>query len=365
MTGTMAFPGLAGAPRLSDRAVGHDNNFNLMRMIAASGVLVSHAYPVSLGSGAAEPLQGLLQGTKLGTVCVYVFFVISGFFITRSFDLRHDAAAFLRARALRLFPALIVATLVMVALGAAVTTAPAGSFLAAVPAFVLRTLTLFSIPLGLPGVFDDNPFPRVMNGSLWTLFYEVACYGTVLLAGLAGVLGRRWLTLPAAALFLGFYAAAMTGGLHLRLERFADLGLPFLIGALMWVWRDRVILSPWLAAALWALAVVAWWTPAFLPVFVLALAYTTTVAGFARSGRLLAYNRLGDYSYGTYVYAFPVPQLLAGWGVTTPVLNMANAFVLTLALAILSWRLVEKPAQDWGRRLDRQGRALGAGRGAA
>lgn len=352
--------GLSRAPRLSDLAVGHDNNFNLMRMIAASGVLVSHAYPISLGHGTTEPLADLLHSTKLGTVCVYVFFAISGFFITRSYDMRHDAGAFLRARALRLFPALVVATLFMVALGAAVTTAPAATFLAALPGFVAGNLTLFGIPTGLPGVFDSHPFPQAMNGSLWTLFYEVSWYAVVLAAGLAGALRNRWLTLPAAFGFLVLYGLALVSDVHPRIERFADLGLPFLLGALMWIWRDRVVMAFWLAALLWALALAAWWTPVFLPVFVLALSYTTILLGYTRVDGLLSYNRLGDYSYGTYVYAFPVQQLVAGWGVTAPLLNMALAFPLTLVLAVLSWRFIEKPAQDWGRDLDR--RAAGPAR---
>ena len=72
------------APRMADREAGRANNFNLIRMIAASGVLVSHAFPISLGPQATEPLQPYLKGISLGTLGVYAFFAISGFFITRS-----------------------------------------------------------------------------------------------------------------------------------------------------------------------------------------------------------------------------------------------------------------------------------------
>lgn len=94
--------------RIGDLSAGHDNNFNLLRMLAATGVLVSHAYPISLGAGAVEPLESLLKGTSLGGICVMIFFAISGFFISRSFAGKSSLKSFLRARALRLFPALAV-----------------------------------------------------------------------------------------------------------------------------------------------------------------------------------------------------------------------------------------------------------------
>ena len=102
------------APRIADRASGRDNNFNLLRILAALGVLVSHAYPISLGAGTPEPLSALLGDVTLGTVSVMIFFSISGFFITRSFAGRTSLARFMQARCLRLFPALIVVLIVTV-----------------------------------------------------------------------------------------------------------------------------------------------------------------------------------------------------------------------------------------------------------
>ena len=80
------------------------------------------------------------------------------------------------------------------------------------------------------------------------------------------------------------------------------------------------------------------------PVLALALSYTVFVVGYAQSPILAIYNRLGDYSYGTYVYAFPIQQLLAGFGIVAPLANMALALPATLICAVLSWHLVEAPA---------------------
>jgi peptidoglycan/LPS O-acetylase OafA/YrhL len=155
--------------RLGDLARGRDNNFNLLRMLAAAGVLVSHAYPIARGPDAEQPLESLL-GMTLGTVCVYVFFAISGFFIAQSFERAATPGAFLRARALRLFPALAVVLCVTVLVaGLWLTTAPPPVYWAAVPEYLVRNLTLFFLRYDLPGVFEDNPLGPGINGSLWTL----------------------------------------------------------------------------------------------------------------------------------------------------------------------------------------------------
>ena len=92
------------------------------------------------------------------------------------------------------------------------------------------------------------------------------------------------------------------------------------------------------------LAVLAHGSPVAEVLFVLALSYGVLWLGLAQMPSLLAYNRLGDYSYGIYIYAFPLQQLAASMGAVTPLSNMAVAFPLTLICAVLSWHLVEKPA---------------------
>ena len=341
-------------PRLTiaDRAAGRDNNFNLLRMLAAAGVLVSHAHPISLGPGTPEPLSAILHGKTLGGLSVMIFFAISGFFIARSFAGKSSLAAFLRARALRLFPALVAVLVVTVLVAAALTTAPAATYWAAVPDYLFRNGTLFFLQYDLPGVFETNPYGPAINGSLWTLNYEVLCYLGVVLAGVLGLLARPRLFALALFAFALAYGVTMAADLHSRIEALMSLALPFAAGMAFWVWRDRIPLSPALALAGGALAALAWPTVLFVPVFTLATAYAVFVLGYARLPWAEGYNRLGDYSYGTYVYAFPIQQLVAWTGVTLPLWNMALALPATLHCAVLSWHLVEAPALRWkqGRR---------------
>lgn len=330
---------------VGDEAEGRGNNFNLLRMIAASGVVISHGYLVTGGEDAIQPLQRLLYGLPLGTVSVYAFFTISGFLITRSYQHDPRPDAFVLKRAARLLPALIVVTFASVLLGAALTTRPLAEFMAGVPEFVVRNLSLISFDQGLPGVFANAPYGSAINPPLWSLPYEVGCYLAVLLLGLSGALKHRRALAFAAVLFVPVLILSLFG----IIPRFPDLvaryGFAFLLGALVWLWREWVPLSPLILALAWLAAVFGAATVVFFNVFLqIAIAYTVFYLAYTPRRRLLAYNSLGDYSYGTYLFGFPIQQAvyLLGLGVT-PLSNIAVAFPLTIICAACSWHLVEQP----------------------
>jgi peptidoglycan/LPS O-acetylase OafA/YrhL len=327
---------------------GRDNNFNLIRALAATAVLVSHAWPISLGAGTREPLYDL-TGRSLGSWAVAVFFVISGFLIAASFARRPQAGAFLAARGLRLFPGLFVSLLVVaIAMGSTVTTLPLPEYLTHpdLPLFMIRNMTLVSPLYTLPGVFETNPYPAV-EGSIWTLVHEVVCYLGVLLLGLLGAFRfRRRMAagLVAFAILWTAYAVA-DPGLHPKIDALHRLSLPFVTGVLFFVLRQHLPLSLWGVAGLWGLVFLLGDTWLSAPAIAAALGYSVFWLAYVPRGALLAYNRLGDYSYGIYIYAFPV-QGLVTWllGGTTPLLNIALSFPITVLCAILSWRLVEAPS---------------------
>lgn len=341
------------AVTLADVAGGRDNNFNLIRMIAASGVLVSHAFPITLGIGANQPFE-TATGYTLGWICVAIFFAISGFLITRSFDRKSRIESWFSARVARLFPGLIVVSILIALIyGPIFTTLPLSEFFTRPQtySYIPRNVTLVWLQYGLPGVFADHPYPVAINGSLWTLVHEVTCYAGVFLAGIAGALASRRLFAVVLLLYgTGYVAMGLPGVSELVPSRFADLralSYPFVIGMALYVWRDRVRLSWVIAVVLCVLAAALRATPLFEPIFVGAIAYATFVIAYLPRGVLRHYNRVGDYSYGMYVYAFPVQQAaIALAGPMSPLTNMAVAFPVTLALAIASWYFVEKPVLD-------------------
>lgn len=342
------------AMNLGQLARGRDNNLNLIRMIAATAVLVSHAFPIALGPGTAEPLEPLI-GHSLGGIAVWLFFVISGFLISASFERSATAQDFWLARGLRIVPCLVVSTLIVaLLLGPAVTSLPLRTYLAHPDTwtFLLRNLTLALPQYELPGVFRDNPYHAVV-GSIWTLAHEVGCYVMVFLLGCLGGLRRRGAMAAALALYAAAWAATTLGGIDLptRVEQFRDLSFPFAVGIAFWIARAHIRLTLPVLLGLAALAAVLHGTAAFTPALVLALAYATFWAAYVPGGWLRGYNRFGDYSYGLYLYAFPAQGLAVWlWGPMDPWTNIALSLPLSLIPSVLSWYLIEAPALALRRR---------------
>jgi peptidoglycan/LPS O-acetylase OafA/YrhL len=331
---------------IADAAHGRDNNFNLVRMLAAAAVLVSHSWPIALGAGTSEPLESA-TGYKLGTTAVIIFFAISGFFIAKSFDRRKSFIDFLVARAFRLYPALIVLlVLTVIVLGPLFTRLQFSEY-ARDPhtaAYIPKNLSLYWLQWSLPGVFASNRYGPPINGSLWTLFWEVICYAMVVVVGLVGALKP---------IRFGLFLVAMTSleiairwfGFSEPLTFFSLLSFPFIVGMTCYVYREWIPLSNWIILALSALAALRVGQAEFHMLYPLALSYGAIRLGFANLSWTRQYNRTGDYSYGMYLYAFPVQQsVIATLGALSPWSLTFTSLPITLALAMISWRYIEKPA---------------------
>jgi len=330
---------------LSEFSRGRDNNLNLIRMIAATGVLISHAWAVSSGLADQQPLSETLRGIDLGTISVYIFFAISGYLVARSFDRTGSLKRFWSAWVLRIFPALLVLLLVTaLIIGPFLTIAEAGEFWKTAPSYIFRNLTLFSLQQHLPGVFTDNPVGAAINIPLWTLSYELLCYFSIMLLGIAGVLKSHRLMVLALLAFLIAYAIILYYEPHQRLVSLAKLALPFITGVFFFVWREKIPLSPLIGLGLFALAAIAYNTILFQEIFVIAITYNVFLLAYLPGGVIRKYNRVGDYSYGIYIYAFPIQQIVAYQGVTEPILNIFISFPVALVCAVISWTVIEKPS---------------------
>lgn len=336
--------------RLGDLTDGRDNNFQLIRFLAAAAVILFHCYALT-DRWTDEPLWRLAPELNLSVLGVGAFFVVSGFLVTRSWVERGRLVPFVAARALRIYPALLVATLLTIALAAWSSPVAWRAFLADPRTldYGWRSATAWSFVTGLPGAFAANPYRDAVNGSLWTLPIEVRLYGAVALAGVLGLLGRRWAWAGIALALLALFAA--------RPEWFPlvpndkgtrSLALLFGLGSVAYAWRRAIPVSVPLLAAVVALVAI---DPRGIgrgALFPLLLAYAVLAAAYHPRLRWRGFNRLGDYSYGLYVFSFPIQQLLvAKLGApvaSSPGLLFALAFPLTLAVAALSWHAVEQPA---------------------
>lgn len=294
---------------LSDR---QNNNFNAIRMLAAFAVLAGHAWPLT---GHEPPVLIHAYG-------VWAFFALSGYLITASMG-RRDPIDYIVARALRILPALVVCvTLTVLVLGPLITTTPDVYFQHPFTRqFWLWNISLIKDVQFLPGVFLDNPYPGVVNGSLWTIPWEVRCYIIVLCCGL---LGRLQLVPFVVATWIVArdefdHKSLMLASFALGSALYSFAAKPRLLWLLVFSalsCLDEIFLVPALA---------------------LGVLYLGQL-----DGPWIAYNKIGDYSYGLYLWAFPVQQIVSSFGVTSPWVNIIVATPLTLVLAVLSWHLVER-----------------------
>lgn len=352
--------------RLSEVPSGrHHNNFNIVRVLAASGVLVAHSFALSIGPGgeASAEVWGF-RFSSIGSLSVDVFFVVSGFLVTSSLLSRANVRGFLLARALRVFPALWVMLLFTVfGLGGFFTALPLREYLSspAVYLYLAKSGTVLgNVGDTLPGVFEANPFPRAANGSLWTLPYEVHLYLGLLVLWLfcrparmksesafKACCGFCALLAGVATVAADAFPLNAAGEASDFLIQLAKLSFMFFSGATYYLFRDKIPLSPLIAGMLAASFLIAGRSAAAPSVaYLLAVPYLVIYIAYGLTPRLfLRYNTLGDYSYGLYIYAFPVQQAIAALipGVSAGTM-LVLSLLFTTPLSIASWHLVEQRA---------------------
>ena len=343
------------------------NGIGMLRVILALAVLVSHAWV--LGGFGPEPLVGLGHNVDtLGTVAVVGFFVLSGVLISRSWVRRPRPAAFLRHRVLRIFPgfwvclaviALVIAPLCWVSLHGTGRGFPLLGRNSAL-GYIADNFPLFMSQSGIRGTQIGVPYYVVpaglLNGSLWTLFYEFLCYLGVLALGMLGLLARERRAVIAVCTVASLVVLAYVVERHSVVNitqtlEVSDLTVrvvvAFALGVTMFQFSDVIPMTrTWFVVALVLSAAslaAGWLDYGGLIVFV----YVVVWVGLELPIRNL--ERRGDLSYGIYLYAFPVQQLLAvragyRWGVGVYLLL---TLVLVVPLALGSWFLVERPALRW------------------
>ena len=315
-----------------------------LRLAAASAVVVDHAFLLA-GHPTPVVLAWSNRSLHLGGFAVVVFFVLSGYLVTSSWLHQPQLAPFLRKRVLRIWPALLVALAVStLVLGPLMTTLPVAAYLTDGGTWhYLRGALLMPVELHLPGVFTDNPGTDYVNGSLWTLPLEVLCYCLLGIAGMLGLLARRW-PVPLAAC-LALVATQLIP--VLSLTGLGDAVTFFLLGA-----SARLFALPMRAryAAAAAALLIASVVAGIYTVGAFALAYSVLYVGTRQWGPLARSDRWGDPSYGVYVYGYPVQQTFVALGLTAvwPLAVVSGVVVVLLGYA--SWHLVEKRALAWGRR---------------
>jgi peptidoglycan/LPS O-acetylase OafA/YrhL len=346
------------------------NSVNAIRLAFAGSILLMHA--MALG-GYVKEMPKLIFHDTLATYVVAGFFVISGYLITASRVNSRSFGDYLWRRVLRLYPgwiasfvlvALILGPLSLILEGRSVR----GYDWASAAGYVYKNLFFVLRQLDITGTIENVPVGRIWNFSAWTLFFEFSlwmCIGLLVLLA-----PKRLLNLGIVCGLLSFTAikvydkvtidlssygtanhgrasGAVDPGIMSVLEPMARLGAFFFAGAVLYAFRDKIKFSQiafWICLAFaFAMAIIGWFH------VVAALPFAYVVMRLGVSPKLSRVNYPNDYSYGTYIYAFPITQVLAivnvnhhapGW------LFCLMCVLATAPVAWLSWHYLEKPAMS-------------------
>ena len=337
------------------------NNLDFLRLVGALTVVLGHAYHL-LGAGQYTP--GIL-GYPVQAIGVIIFFSISGYLITASWTRSRDIVSYTASRVLRIFPALVVVVVLSAyVMGPLVTTLPTGAYLTDPgTANYLRNIIMEPVYF-LPGVFGDLPYPNAVNGSLWTLPAELFCYIVVPIALLVPRVARPLVVLALLVVSLLYARTAAPDSAILYGTRVVDaagMWVFFAAGSLLRLGHERFagLFRTDVAVGLVALYVT---VLGILPTQALewswlVFPYVVLTVGLASTPVLRRSARFGDLSYGIYLWAFPVQQVVVHtFGVLNMVLNLLLVSGVSAVLAFASWHLVEKPSLRLKDRIPRRTR---------
>lgn len=321
-----------------------NNNFDLARLIAALLVVYGHGFAINDSGGYSDILRAV-KFTSSHRVGVYMFFLISGYLVTQSIERNYEPLFFIRSRLLRIVPGLfvsLVVTLLIILLISNVSIVNLLFSRDAIRFLVMNSSLIDTVSGNFQGVFEGNKIPGVVNGSLWSIKWELKCYFILFFMLISGANTNKFVKIIC---YLFVFLLVFAFPVSLWKAEFLSINHIcvgfFLAGSLVYQCRNYFpissifpmvgflaiyVLFPFVSPGI--LDCLRWFTVIFL---------TFSIAFCMKPLKLP-----GDYSYGIYLYAFPIQQVVA---TMSPALNPYLAFgfslILIIPLAVLSWHLVE------------------------
>ncbi len=342
---------------INEAAIDRKNNLNIIRLVASLMVLYMHSFAVCVGVQDEDIFYTLTNHKDLaGGIAVYIFFIISGFLICRSYDKTNNLLKYIKARFLRIWPLLFVIVMV-----SAFVVGPILSEYTFYQYFHYGDLKGFLLNLlfiandtKLPGVFP-NHYNHSMNGSLWTLMYEVIWYGIVALTAFLWkkkkyIVPIIYVILTGLYLSITYGILTITSGFVLNM---AKLGMFFSMGMVYYLYSDKIVLSLKLFLASIVGLVIGILFFNFVYTFSIFAPYIIFYIAFQKRFVATWYDKIGDLSYGIYIMSFPIQQILVevlgtpteGYNTLSmnSYLNMVLALLVVVPLSWLSWHFIERP----------------------
>jgi peptidoglycan/LPS O-acetylase OafA/YrhL len=346
-----------------DETKGIGQGFDFLRIFLAVSVLGVHSVLVAQG----EHYQFNFKPVALFYWSILpLFFALSGFLITGS-AMRLKLKDFLINRGMRIIPALAVdICIAALIVGPIFTTLSLKQYFTSYEFYAYFANITGIIHYILPGVFESNPFPATVNGSLWTVPFEIGCY--IIMSGfiIYGVLNRKGVAFAVSAVTTAYIALTYSPSFHVldllgtRVNTIADhffaergnfLYSYFMAGSMFYLFRYNIPYHPrWLVLCVATFIAAAYGAFDFLPdlteklLLMPIVIYIMVYVGMLKIPRLPIYHQ-GDYSYGVYLYGYPIQQVIVTLfpSVTSPLLHFAISLPLVTLVAMFSWHCIEKP----------------------
>lgn len=332
---------------------GRPTGFDYLRIVLSIAIVCEHSIIVSYGEAAGATVWQLPLRPLVG-MFLPMFFALSGFLVAGSLFRTTSLMHFLGLRVIRIYPALCVEVLISALLiGPLLTSLSLKDYFSS-PVFYSYLLNMTGdIHYLLPGLFQDSPYPNTVNMQLWTVPFELGCYVALSVLAVIGIKKFHWMAPAGTVLLLLAYFVVRV----IVKKKWALIAIPgglpgplliacFLAGVSLYLYRDKL---PWSHSLCAISGVVTALLVGFIPFgdFVAApvAAYFTVSLGVANPKKLPVLQG-ADYSYGVYLYGFVIQQALAAafpwareWWI-----NILFCVPAAIAMAAVSWHLIEKPA---------------------
>ena len=314
------------------------NNFDFLRFLGASLIIISHAFALSLGYGNVFEFDSHLL---IGQFGLATLLVISGYLIIASWERQPDFIVFFKKRLLRVAPALIVSILaVLLIIGPIVTTLSLQEYFAALLSPSTWTSLAFYKDGSSLGLFTTNPVTYV-DAPLWAIPLEFFLYIVVAVMGIAGLLRYKNSMVPAIAVTVLLWAVCYL------LQPFDKIRfmIYFFVGAFLWINRERIAYRWYYVALLWMPTLIFFHTQVFYVFAFIAIPYTVIWFADLPLERLHNFGKYGDFSFGMFIYGYPIQQSILHF---MPSIEIGQfiilSFAFTIPAAVLSWYLIERHA---------------------
>lgn len=351
---TKARAWLPSAPRsfgaVLDDTRGIGQGFDLLRVLLSLSILCWHSICITYGFAAERVAWATPLGTLAATL-LPLFFALSGFLVMGSALRVRSLATFISFRMLRILPALSTEVcLAAVLIGGLSTSFSPGAYYTSAGFFRYFANILGDITFFLPGVFEKNP-ENTVNASLWTIPPEIFCYIFLALMILSDGYRRRWIYVIVFACLFALNTVVeqhVTPGIPAigaGPVRVYHLFLAFVIGNLFYQFRYTIPCHIVLFVVAALLSFLLLRVQGFVNFSLITITYCVVYLGLINIPKIPLLSR-GDYSYGIYLYAYPIQQLVTMLlpGLRVWWVNILFSIPFSIIFAALSWHFIELPA---------------------